>query len=63
MAEPKRFTKVIKKRDLSKAEQPKDPLYLAFTYQLSAALAIARQIPTPPDVVRRFLDEFERKAV
>ncbi len=49
------------------AEEKQHPFYLPFTYQISAALAQARQIKadmqseTPP-FVQKFLKEFDKKA-
>lgn len=57
-AKPKR----IPKSEIERNQKPPDPHYSAFTHQLGAMVIIAKMIPNPPAIVRRFLDEFERKA-
>jgi hypothetical protein len=48
--------------------RPQNPLYPAFTYQMSAALELARKMEADktypvPGYVQRFLDEFGSKSV
>lgn len=63
---PERKPKIIKKDPKREPPKKANPLYDAFTYQISAVTVIARQIEADstfavPSLVSRFLDEFGRK--
>jgi hypothetical protein len=63
-----RKSRKLTEEEIEARKSPTNPLYPAFTYQMSATLEIARKMKEDksyslPRYVERFLEEFGRKTV